>query len=251
MKQITKDSRIALLTLGFGGIGLALRYFLYAFGMDEKGLLLRNHPLHILCILLTLGYTAFAAATVWKRDGSNNYKENFPANQGSFAPAILAACGILTAVLTAEGRDTLTTLWRVLGILSAPALVFTGWCRIQGKRPSYLLHTVLCLFYATHLICRYRVWSGDPQLADYLWQLFACVFLTLTSYQHAAFDAGIGRRRMQLFCSLMAGYMGILSTVASDFPLLYLTGGCWALVNLCPLDPPARRHREGAEEEIP
>ena len=129
----------------------------------------------------------------------------------------------------------------MLAFLSVPCLIFTGYCRIKGQRPFVLFHAVIFLFYALYMVCQYRVWSAEPQLPDYIFHIFACVFLTLTAYYHTAFDVGVGKRRMQLFCGLMAAYLCFLALVGSGDGRFYFGSGVWAWANLCPLDPPASR----------
>ena len=126
-------------------------------------------------------------------------------------------------------------------VMSVPCLVVTGLCRIRGKRPFFGFHAILCVFCIIHLLNQYRVWSGNPQLPDYLFQVFACISLTLTAYYRTAFDLGMGRRRLYLFSNLMAVYLCFLSLVGSGDGRFYFGGGVWALANLCVLDPPPRQ----------
>lgn len=246
MKYLRKKALLPLLVLGSGILGAFARVGLYALGTDTSDLLVRDHPLHILCWILTLLVAVACAATVWKLDGSNSYHLNFPVSKTAPAPTIVSACGLLAAAVQNLGQmhNGLETVRVAVGLLAAPALAFTGYCRLKGKRPAFFFHAALCLFYGVHLLCQYRIWSGNPQLPDYDFQLLACVFLMLTAYQHTAFTVGLGRRRMLLFCGLMAAHLSFLSCISSGFPLLYLTSGAWALGSLYPLDPPRRKEQE-------
>ena len=52
-----------------------------------------------------------------------------------------------------------------------------------------------------------------------------------------AFDAGMGRRRMQLATGLMAAYLGYAALSGSGYLILYFGCAVWALTDLCSLTP--------------
>lgn len=244
-KLTLKLSALPFLILGAGGTGLVLRVLLYTLGTDSRGLLPRYHPLHVVTLVLT---AATAIGLFWiirKLDGSNRYRKNFPASfPAGFVTFFSAGWLLLVAFsLLERAAGKLDMVLAVLAFLSVPCLVVTGIFRIKGKRPLFLFHGFVFLFYALYMVCQYRVWSAEPQLPDYIFHIFACVFLTLTAYYHTAFDVGAGRRRMLLFCSLMAAYLCFLSLVGSGDGRFYFGGGVWALANMCPLDPPPRKQR--------
>ena len=68
----------------------------------------------------------------------------------------------------------------------------------------------------------------------------------LTAYHRAAFEAGIGKRRRFLYCGMMAGVLCFAALGHTDAPLVYLGGGIWSLLNLCPTLPPRRRRKPTA-----
>ena len=59
----------------------------------------------------------------------------------------------------------------------------------------------------------------------------------LFSYYQTAFDVGMGKRRMQLGTGLLTVFACFAAIPGSQTALLYLTGGIWALTNLCALTP--------------
>ena len=61
----------------------------------------------------------------------------------------------------------LTKLTALLGLGSAAALGFLGLCRKEGKRPSMLLHTLICVHLMLQLVCMYRLWSANSQIQTY------------------------------------------------------------------------------------
>lgn len=251
MKKLVPTKYVPCLILGCGALGLALRWLLYATAVDGRGLLETGNFLIPAIWILTALTALFLALAVFPLDGPNRYGDNFPASISGAVGSFLAAAGILVTALDSSAlpQDTLTLVWRILGILSALCLIIAGVCRFRGQRPFFGFHGIVCVFFALHLANQYRVWSGNPQTQDYSLQLFACIFIMLSAYYHTAFDVGLGRRRMQLFTGLMGAYLCCLCLAASDSPLLYPGCGLWLFTNLCPLEPPARRRRPQASQD--
>ncbi len=255
MSKYLKHQSLPFVSLACGAVALLLQSLLFLLTEDDRGLVASGHFLHILAWLLTLGSLALCGFSVRPLAGHNRYADNFPVSlPGSIGSFLLAGGLVITVFLRPELRgDLLSLLWLALGILAVPCLIFTGICRMRGKRPAFLFHSVVFLFFAVHLVRCCQSWSSEPQPEVYGFALFADVFLMLTAYYRAAFDSGIGRRRMQLFSSLAAGCLCLAAVPGSADPFLYAAGSLWALTNLCVLDPP-RRHRRpepqpGPEQE--
>lgn len=252
MKKIWNPNRLPTATAVLGAAGLILRRMLYAFGTDAKNLLVPHHPLAVALWVLTLAALVLIIAAVWKLDGSNRYVDNFSPSMPSAVGHILAAAGILLTVLLKDPMmpGLLGKIWKVLGFLSAPCLVLAGYARMQGKRPFFLLHMVVCLFLVLHIVDHYRVWSGNPQLLDYVFALFGTMALMFFGFYTAAFDVGSGRRRMHLGMGLAAVYLCFVSLLDSGYFFLYLGGIIWVLTGLCTLNPkPNQPPKEGEQEK--
>lgn len=242
-KFTIKRSALPFLVLGAGGMGLVLRVLLYTLTVDSRGLLPRNHPLHIATVLLTLATAGFLIWRVQKLGGSRNYRKNFPpSTPAGFALAASAGWMLMLAFSlldTAAGR--LDWILVVLAFLSTFCLLYTGCCRFRGKRPFFLAQGLITVFYVVYMVSQYRIWSANPHLPDYMFHVFACVFLSLTGYYATAFAARVGSRRMLLFCGLMSLFLCFLSLVGQGDGRFYFGGGIWAFGSLCTLDPPKRR----------
>lgn len=250
MKPILKSKTLPFLIAALGGVGALLRLQLYAAAVDEKNLLIPGHPLELLLLGLTAAVAAVIVVGVWPLYGSTRYPDNFGPSVPGAIGSVLAGLGIALTVLLAENDGgRMYYVWKGLGLLSAPCLVMAGFCRLRGKRPQFLLHGVVCVFFLLHMICHYRTWSTNPQLQDYLFSLLACVALTAFAYYQTAFDAGSGKRRSQLAAGLMGAYLSLVALSGTDAPLLY--GGCaiWALTDLCSLTPVRRRQKAVKEGE--
>lgn len=248
MKIKWNISALPVLVLGCGGLSGALWQLMLQFCLDSKGLLLFPNLPGILVLLITLAVTVAVILITRPLGGSNRYADNFDSSLFGGITAFAAAAAILLLMLQRVGtqQDLLSSIWLVLGFLSVPSMALTGLSRIRGRRPNFLFHGILCAFFGIHMANQYRVWSSDPQMADYFFQLFSCAGLTLTAYYHTAFDVGMGRRRRQLAIGLLTAYCCLVSL--GDQGLFYFVCGLWSAANLCHFQPRPRRPKPVEEE---
>lgn len=248
MKALHKSKYLFFLFIGVGFTGMLLRAALYTLGTDQRGLIGNYHPLQLVCLLLAAAMAAYAVIALRKDKGSNEYAYNFPPNRNAVIFAVLVPIWFLSNGFTAleSAKDRFDTVRAILAFLSVPCLAWSGVCRFRGKRVPFALHGIVCLFFAMDMICRYRVWSGNPQLVDYVFQLLACVFLTLTAYYRTAFDVELGSRRILRFCSLMAVLMCMFAFAGPESIQFYIGGFLFALSGICPTAP--KKASEGKEE---
>lgn len=241
-KPTIKRAALPFLVLAAGGMGLTLRVMLYTLGLDVRGLLPRYHIFHVLCLVLTVCVGSALVLAARRLRGSGRYKANFPRSTVAALGTWAGSLWILTAAFTMlhRIREPLDLVLAVLAFCAVGCMMVTGSCRFRGKRPNFLYNGLICVFYACNMVCQYRSWSGNPQLPDYIFHLFACIFLTLTAYYRSAFDLGQGRRGRFLLCDLMAVYLCFLSMVGAGDGRFYFGSGLWALSNLCALEPPSR-----------
>lgn len=242
MTNLKKNFPLPLAVLVLGAAAYCLRRALYAAALDEKGLLTPNHPLETALWAVVLAGAALTVLSVRKSDGSNTYEDNFcPALYGSLGHCLMGGTVLVMALNTSFSLPgPIGLVWRVLGFLSAPALVWGGICRKTGRKPFFGIHAAVCLFLLLYLISRYQIWSGNPQLQDYVFQLLALVSLTLFCYQQAAFDADMGNRKWLLATGLLAVLLCCAAVYGSEASGLYLCGAVWAVTNLCVLTPPKK-----------
>ena len=243
MKISLKPALLPWLTLALGCIGAGLRTWQLLTGIDSAGLLIVGHPALMWMLILTGLTLVILLLASGSLTGAPKHSFNFPESTPAAICTAIAGMGIgVTSIMElALTSDRYTILTCILGLLCAPAMLLLAECRRSGKRPHFLLHSLLSIYLMVRLICQYRLWSANPQLPDYIFHIFACVCLTLTAYNRAAFDVGMGKRTVFLFFSLMAVYLCFLSLVGAGDVRFYVAGGIWALGNLCPLDPPEKR----------
>lgn len=243
MKKPLKPNRLPVVTAVLGGIALVLRWLLYAVAVDEKNLLAVNHPLEIGLWVLSGAALVLIAASVWKLEGTERYGANFFASFPAFLGHTAAAVGILvTTLLNEPGMSgPLGTVWKVLGYGAPVCLVLAGLARWKGKQPFFLLHTVVCLYFAVHVVNHYQLWCSNPQIQDYIFALLGTVALCLFGFYCAAFAVNMGKRRMQLGMGLAAVYLCAAEMAATVYPYLYLGGMIWAYTGLCSVYPRPKR----------
>ena len=252
MKKPVKADLLKYLIPGAGGLGLVLRILLYATGIDGRSLLVRGHWASAALCVLTLVVLAATFLATRPLGGSVDHRTAYPVSAAAAIGAFAAMIGIGNTTVTefAEFSSRLHLIMWLLGLLSTVFMGCIGFCRLTGRKPSFLLSAVICLYFALRMISRYQRWSADPQLQDYCFYLMAYVALMLTAYQHAAFDADMGNHRALWFCSLMAVYLCCVSLQESPDTCLLLGCGIWAFSNLTKMTVcPRRRAVPDAGEE--
>lgn len=217
------------------GLAVAgLRAWLYAVALDEKNLLISFHPLELLLWAVTAVTVVVLVLQVRK----------LPKACETAAPSGVAAalgCFALAAALVPEllelagnAAALMDRLCLPVGAVAIPGMIFVGICRLRGKMPFFGCHVVLCVWICLHLVVIYRVWSGDPQLMDYVLPMLANVCLGLFAYQLAAWEAGTLSLRGLLSWGLLTVFF-CAASLGSASPLFYVAGAFWALTNLCRL----------------
>lgn len=218
-----------------GLLAAALRFWLYTKGMDDKGLLLVGHPAHYLiwvvtAVVLPLLFIGSRAL----KDG-NKFRSNFPADPISAAGCIIAAAGVFYDALGHFGGDGLQLASGILGIFSAAALIFIGFCRLKGRYPSVIFNTFICLYLMMTLVALYRVWSAAPQLQDYIFPLTGCIATMLACYHDAAFAVNFGSRKAHTFFHAAAVFLCLASLPHNSSWPFYLTLAVWMYTGRCNL----------------
>ncbi len=246
MKSQTKANLLRALALCAGAAGFLLRFLLYTEGMDEKGLLITGHWSAVsLWIFTGVILLAFFLATR-SLSGPEAYEDSFPGSPLRALGALLGAVGFALLAFrglrsAASGLEFISLL---LNILAALCLSAIAMCRLLRRKPFFLLHAGVCLAFALMMICRYRSWNSEPQVHNYCFYMAACVCLMLSSYQLAAFDAGIGSHGALWFWGLSAACLCLLASYGSKGNLPVFFWGIWAFTNLSNLTVQPRRQRK-------
>lgn len=235
MKRNSRGRGLSVLMLLLGIAALVLRKMLYTVAVDDKGLLLQNHPLEILLTALTAAVLTVILLAVRKLQGDRCYETLYSADLPAAFGNIAAGAGILITSLTGASGvgGYLESVWRILGLAAPVCLGLAGLARAWGKKPFFLLHVAACLFYVVHIVTRYQLWSGNPQMQDYIFALLGAVALMFFGFYTAALEAGCGSLRMMRGMGLAALYLCTGELARSSCPALYLGGIFWVLTDLC------------------
>lgn len=235
MKNPLKPAILPWITLGLGGIGLALRMWLFA-GADEKGLLPTGHPADILLYVLTAITAAVLFLCCLPLHPITKYTRLFPATVLGAAGCGIGAVGLLYAAIAElfSGNGILGTITCVAGVLATAAMVCLALCRYRGTRPTFLFHGLLTLFFMLYAVCRSRLWGAEPELQRFFFQLLACLLLLATAYQHCVLTVRKSNRRWFVLCNQAALFFCCLSLNA-EYKLFYLCMAAWLTLDLCSL----------------
>jgi len=220
------------ITFVLGLAALVLRRQLYLTAVDEKGLLVKMHPLSLTLLALTVIVLLLIYASVRKQQESDAF-DGSSRNPSAVGHAVMAL-GILATVLSG-GPGTvgyLGTAWRWLGLASPVCLLAAGAAGFIRKRPFFLLYVIPCLFLAVHIVSHYQTWSGNPQMQDYIFALLGAITLTFSFFYTAAMEVGCGSRRMLMGMELAAVYLCLAELPNSAYPALYFAGALWARMEL-------------------
>ena len=238
---------LKLLMAACGVLGLIFRLLITVTAIDDKGLMTPWNPAWICLWLVTIAAAAILAAGVLPIKGPAAYRAAFPHSLAGAGAGVLAAVCALAAAydhFLSGGSGLVFFLQCGLMVLAALAFLLAAGCRLFGRQPLFLFHVAVCLWFALRMLTLYQTWSFDPQLQDYCFQLFACIALTMTAYQLAAFDMDRRSHRKLWAWGLASVYLCCLAATDS---LFFISGGLWAFANLSNL----RRPRQRREAEDP
>lgn len=235
-----QTAKLIFPALGTGVLTLGLRLHMYKVGFDHKNILSSYHPLHLICLGTAVLMALYLALAVRKLDGNTHPRRNFPAHP--LRDLAIVAAGCLMAVhgiaLFREAAAILPRIRAGLALAAAGAMLLSPFLPKKNLGLQSLLHGIITVFFAVDMLCRYRDWSGNPQLPDYVFQIFGCIGLCLCSYHRLAFDVELGKRRMLLWCSMMGLHLCIACVSGPETEIFFLGGALWAGSCLCTPKPP-------------
>ncbi|MBR2423224.1 MAG: hypothetical protein IKB09_12890 [Oscillospiraceae bacterium] len=232
MKHPFHSHILPFFTMGAGGLGLALRIWLFS-NTDEKGLLPAGHfadyALYILTAL-TLGILYLSTANLTRRRINKNLTRLL--GVGGYAAGGL---GLIFTAFTqlSSGSAKLAWLAVAASILGALAMFLMAALKFARKRLPYWLPAILTIVLMLDTVAQCQVWGAVPQLQAYFFPLLASIFLILSAYSKTTFAAKQGNPRRLAFFSQSALFFCCLSLNAPQWPL-YLGMLFWAAAQLLP-----------------
>ena len=253
-------------TMAAGALNLVLNRYMLENLIDSKGLLVAGSLAQTLVWVVAVAFAVGMGLMLRTIGGEGTYEDNFPPCM--LSGSLLMAAGVLLAlsvhdmvldwpalmvtvmtmkILRAAQWATKLLLW-----LAAVSMVVLGGLRMMGKRPWPVFSGIITLFYMVTLVNNYRLWSADPQLHTYAWQLLAEVLLMLCAFHRTCCDAGIIQRRKLLATGLGAAFC-CMAALSRDFQWgFFLASGLWAAgcqCNVAVLPPDPEEEPEEPVEE--
>ena len=229
----SKQLRYTVFSTGL--LAMALRWLLYATGMDQKGLLISNHWSAQSVLILT----ALVLGLVLMASRKPTVPSGHPILQGIGSPA--AAAGIL--IRSIRHYPAAELLPEFLGFAAGLGLLIAGTCCLWKRKVPFLCHSAVCIFFALQMISHYRSWSADPQLMDYGFYLAAFICLMLTSYFLAGFEADMPNHRGLVITSMAAAFFCCLALPESGEAALLIPCAFWAFTCAPQMQAKAKRQR--------
>lgn len=251
MKQKKLVDLLPAVVLTLGVVGLILRWVLYRVNLDDRLLLTPGHPLEILLWLLTLGTLGLIVRYGVSMKEPAGFEANFPPSGlccgGCCAAAFLICYTVLSMPARTPGLPGI--LWKVLGVLSAPALMAAGFGRMYRLKTAFLFYVVPCLFFMFHIVTHYRVWSSEAQIQTFFYPLFAAIVLTFFLFYTAAFAVDLSYRRGQIITGLFGAFLYLVELSRTAYPWLCLAGVILCLTSLCPMAPHPNEAKEVTDHD--
>lgn len=232
MKHPFRSHILPFFTMGAGGLGFALRLWLFS-ATDNKGLLPAGHfadtAIYILTALV-LGILFLATRELKPRKLSRRF-----ASLSAAIAYLLGALGlIINALMSISSSNVrlavLATIASVLGGLIMLCMAFLKYTR---RKLPYWLPAVLTMVLMLCTIAQCQIWGAEPQLQVYFFPLLASIFLILTAYHKTILAAKRGKTNLLAFFSQGALFLCCLSLNSSQWPF-YFGMLCWAAVQLYP-----------------
>lgn len=227
MKHPFHCNILPLFTMGAGGLGLALRLWLFS-AIDEKGLLPKGHPadaaLYLLCALV-IGILFLATRQLTPRKAAPRAFDILACILGCVGLVLTAFSDHSGGIIRLEGTAT------VVCLLGGAVLLIQALLTAAGKKAPYWLTAILTLSLMVTTVAQCQIWGAVPQLQEFFFPLLASVFLILTAYYKTALLAGQDTSRKLAFFSQCALYFCCLSVNYEQWAL-YLGMLFWAAAQI-------------------
>lgn len=232
MKHPFRFSLLPFFTMGAGGLGLALRLWLFS-AADDRGLFPPAHPANCsiyILTALTLGILFLAT----KNPAPRRVNRQYLRISSTCAYAIGGLGLILTAFWTLSGSNAkLAWIAVAASVIGGLAMFFMAALKFARKQLPYWLPAILTVVLMLDTVAQCQVWGSVPQLQVYFFPLLASIFLVLTAYHKTVFAARKNNARLLAFFSQGALFFCCLSLNTSQWPL-YFGMLFWATVQLYP-----------------
>ena len=238
---------LKLLTLSAGLLGLLLHTVLRDYGVDGKGLLIGGFwaGRFLMILMLILLPVLFVLCRMLR--GPVRPKAARP---GLWGAAGAMVCSVTMGATAISELNFLMPLPSVLALAATAAMLAVGVSHLLGRKPSFLLYLLLCVYFAFRMVSQYRSWNSMPQILEYVFYLGAYIMLMLHAYQNAAIGVDLGSHTVLWWTGLSAVFLCAVSVHGAADAWLLLGCGVWVLTTLPRLLPAKRAGSAAPREEV-
>lgn len=249
MERKLGGTPLIIITILLSALGFFLRRSQLETAFDAIGVIPGSKmPLIWVMLLVVLVFAAVSfLLRKRKKYQALSSTRMLPLVGGCLAGALLIVGSVITMLSMEQKADLLVGLG---GVLAALCWIAVSLLRHRGTKSPAALYLVPVLFLIVDLVCRFRLWTRDPVILDYCFDLFAliaamCALIHLSGY---CFDQG-GRRITVFFalCGVFFSAVSMAGAPAAEL-LSYLGVTVWLLVQLWLLLRPMPRKPRGEEE---
>lgn len=241
MKDLAKPGFLTVLCAIGGILCLFARQWMFTTGVGPTGLVYTRHT----GALMGWGITAVVCLALFLSLRWRPRCRICPTPVSGIGQ-LCAALGYGSAAwLLAKGStQTLTLIAAALGAVCCLMSLWMAISAFRGKQPPAPAFFPAVVFFMLFLVCRYRQWSGEPELQRYLFQMLATVCLLVTAYRRASMP--INKRDAWEYLPVSRAALFFCLAAAADGSFLLLYGGM-ALAICVDGCTPVRRRVQGVE----
>lgn len=241
---------VMIMTVILAGLGFFLRRAQLQTAFDEIGLIPGSKmPLIWVSIAVVLLF-AVMSFLLRKRKKYQTLSSTrmLPLAGGCLAGGLLAVGSVLMLLAGSQKMDLLLGF---SGVVAAACWIAVSVLRYRGTKAHTALYLLPTLFFVIELICRFRLWTRDPVILDYCFDLFALIAIMCALIHVAGFCLDQGARRLAVFYALCGIYFSAVSMAgaAVEVVLHYLAAVIWLLVQLWLLLRPMPRKPRGESSQ--
>lgn len=213
-----------------GLLGLLLQQKALRTGYDEKNLFVWSNPWSLAGFALCAVYALALILVTRKVAEGGGYDRLFPA--GWLRGGLEVLAGVLLAEDLFYSLVPMSVPMRGMGLLAAFSMAAAGVCRGLKKRPLWIFHGLVSLYFVLHLLECYRTWGSSAHLEQYAFPMLAGALLVLFAFHRTEADAGRIRSRKLL----LSGYGAMLCcffSMAGGRSVFYLLAAIWIGAAVC------------------
>lgn len=198
MKKYITTRHLPAVTLLSGVLGLLLQLFVRLYAIDDKHLLVTEHPSVTLLYILTAGILGiFFLVSRQEKDVGATFPVTTPGLVGVYQTALAVAVQTMRTVSAEPNRFTL--IQTVAGIVTVAAFIADDIRRKKGKSFGSLSYGSTSLFILFYTLSQQQSRGLATQPAQIFFPLMACVFLMMGTFYKAYLCVGENALRQYLF----------------------------------------------------